>query len=142
MKAKIEESTDWTDVNHDSDCIGLLKIIKKIAHNTEDQNNPTLSLIEATQRIYDLRQNDHQSPMDVITSLGGCIYQPPMLESVSQRKYRKSYKTLTDAQKAEVETLADELTRATLFIHNSNPKKCLQLKNKLYNDHVQGQTDT
>ena len=69
-------------------------IIKKIAHNTEDQKNQTLSLMEVTQHIYSMCQQDHQMPeayklqfdnmMDVITSMGGCIHQPSMLEAISK----------------------------------------------------------
>jgi hypothetical protein len=125
MKAKIEDSIDWTNVNNDSNCIGLLKIIKKIAHNTEDQKNPTLSLIEATQSINTLRQQDNQSPeafklqfenmMDAITSSKGCIYQPPMLETVSQTSHT--------APQVDLRILADELARATLIYPQPQPQE-------------------
>ena len=95
MKAKIKEASNWNTVNDASGCIGLLKIIKKSAHNTEDQKNPTLSLIEAMQHIYSLQQQDSPTPeaykvqldnmMDIITSMNGYIYQPPMLEMISKK---------------------------------------------------------
>jgi len=152
LKSKIQESSQWDAVKSNADCIGLLIIIKKIAHNTEDQKDPDLSVIEATQRIYLLRQQEHQSPeayklqfdnmMDVITALNGCIYQPPLLNTASQRQYQLPYHQLSADQKKDAVHLADEKARATLFIQNSNNKNFAQLKNKLYNDHVQGHTDS
>jgi hypothetical protein len=151
MRATIMESDEWTTVNSISDCIGLLKIIKRIAHNTEDQKNPTLSLVQATKRIYHLTQHDGEKPedykkrfdnmADVISSMKGTIYQPPMLTTVAHRVYGKDVIALTPPEKQETIRLADELARATLFIENSNNKKYNQLKAKLSNDHVQGMTN-
>ena len=113
MKAKIEESSEWNAVNDASDCIGLLKIIKKVAHNTEDQKNPMLSLMEATQHIYNMCQQDHQTPeayklqfnnmMDVITSMGGCIFQPPMLEAISKKSTINLLKSCMTNRKTQFE---------------------------------------
>jgi hypothetical protein len=150
--AKIEESSDWAAVSSASDIIGLLKIIRKIAHNTEDQTNPTLSLLQATQRLYNLKQGDNQTPEnyktqfdnmhEVVTTMGGHLSQPPTLHTVSKDKYQKSYDDITPTQQQVVSELAEEMTCAILFIHNSNGKRSFQLKNKLYNDYVQGQTDS
>jgi hypothetical protein len=153
MKAAIMECADeWQLANSESDCIGLLKIIKRIAHNTEDQKNPTLSLIEATARLYALVQKDNKKPedykkrfdnmMDVIDSMGGCIYQPPILEAVAAKHYNKDVEHLAADKRLETIRLANELAQATLFIKNSNNKKYNQLKIKLSNDHVQGMTNS
>jgi hypothetical protein len=124
MKAAIMECADeWQLANSESDCIGLLKIIKRIAHNTEDQKNPTLSLIEATARLYALVQKDNKKPedykkrfdnmMDVIDSMGGCIYQPPILTTVAAKLYNKDVDHLTNDERQETIHLADKLAQAT-----------------------------
>ena len=87
MQGKIAESDDWPTVEENSDCIGLLKIMQKIAHNKEEQTDPTLSLIDGTARIYSLKQGNHQSiesyrvamenQLQVIHSSGGHLYQDP-----------------------------------------------------------------
>jgi hypothetical protein len=80
--------------------------------------------------------------MDVIDSMGGCIYQPPILEAVAAKHYNKDVEHLTADERLETIRLADELARASLFIKNSNNKKYHQLKIKLSNDHVQGMTNS
>lgn len=61
MKAKIQEDKQWVTVDTNCDAVGLLKIIKSIAHNNETQKNPVISLIQAEKRLLNMTQGDNQS---------------------------------------------------------------------------------
>jgi len=61
MKAKMEEDSKWETIDSNCDPLGLLKIIKSIAHNNESQRNPTVSLIQAEKRLMNMTQGDGQS---------------------------------------------------------------------------------
>ena len=151
LKAKIAKSSEWPGIKEKSDCIGLLKIILNIAHNTEEQTNPTLSLIQATQRIYRLQQKENQSTEDykiqfknmlqVIESMKGHLYQEPMLDIIARKEYKTIYKLCKATEQADVREKAEQMARATLFIQNSHGRKSGQFKNKLYNDYLQGDKD-
>ena len=101
MREKLSENQNWNTINSNSDCISLLSLLRDIAHNTEEQTNPNLGLIQATQRLYRLTQKDNQTLEDykfkfdnmlgVINKMEGCISQPKHLVYVSKRDYNTDY---------------------------------------------------
>ena len=148
MREKLSEHQHWNTINADSDCILLLTLLRNIAHNTEEQTNPNLALIQATQRLYSLKQKNNQTLDDykikfdnmlaVITSMGGCVSQPKHLEYASKRDYQTNYHNLTPDQQSDVAAKAEERARALLFIQNSNGKQYYQFKNELHNRYLSG----
>ena len=107
MKAKIEEDPDWNTIDNSCDPIGLLKIIKAIAHNNESQKNPTVSLILAEQRLMSMIQADGQpndsyrlqfeNQANVIQNMGGQLYRNSTLDISSNSLFNKKYHQLKDA---------------------------------------------
>ena len=148
MKAKIEEDPKWHSIDNNCDPVGLLTIIKAIAHNNESQRNPTVSLIQAEKRLMTMVQQDNQSndayrlkfenQADVIQTMGGQLYRDSTLDIVANDTYNKSYDNLSIAQRVKARAQATELWKATLFITNSNQKKFEQLKKQLHNDYIGG----
>jgi hypothetical protein len=152
MKAKIEEDVNWETIDKNCDPIGLLKIIKAIAHNNESQRNPTVSLILAEQRLMNMKQADGESndsyrlkfenQASVIENMGGQLYRNSTLNIVSNQKYSKDYNELNSAERTQSQETATDLWKATLLITNSNPNKFDQLKKELHNNYISGDTDS
>ena len=149
MKAKLSEDSNYATIDSTCDPIGLLQIIKSIAHNNESQRNPTVSLILAEKRLMNMIQGDGQSndsyrlkfenQANVIQNMGGQLYRQSTLNIVSQEIFTKDYNQLTEKQsRVEAQEAATELWKATLFITNSNPTKFDQLKKELHNDYISG----
>jgi hypothetical protein len=144
MKAKIEDDANWETIDKNCDPIGLLKIIKAIAHNNESQRNPTVSLIFAEQRLMNMTQADGQSndsyrlkfenQANVIENMGGQLYRDSTLNIVSKQKYNKDYNQLKLTEQTLCQEAATDLWKATLLITNSNPNKFDQLKKELHNN--------
>jgi hypothetical protein len=150
MKAKIEEDANWETIDKNCDPIGLLKIIKAIAHNNESQRNPTVSLILAEQRLMSMKQGDGESndayrlkfenQANVIENMGGQLYRDSTLNIVSQQKYSKDYSKLDSSERTQSREAATDLWKATLLITNSNPNKFDQLKKEMHNNLISGDT--
>ena len=150
LKAKIEEDPGWENIDSDCDPLGLLKIIKSIAHNNESQRNPTMSLIQAEKRLMNMMQGDGQSndsyrlkfenQADVIQNMGGQLYRKPTLDIVSNEMHSRDYDQITDDdERKEIQEGATELWKASLFITNSNRTKFDQLKKELHNNYIGGE---
>jgi hypothetical protein len=148
MKAKIEEDPNWEIIDSNCDPLGLLTIIKSIAHNNESQRNPTVSLIQAEKRLLNMTQGDGQTndsyrlkfenQASVIENMGGQLYRNSTLDIASNEVYKKDYDKLTDDEKNKIKEAATELWKASLFIINSNQSKFDQLKKELHNNYISG----
>jgi hypothetical protein len=148
MKAKIEEDVKWETIDSNCDPLGLLTIIKSIAHNNESQRNPTVSLIQAEKRLLNMVQGDGQSndsyrlkfenQASVIQNMGGQLYRNSTLDIASNDAYQKDYDNISRDKKEEIKEAATELWKASLFIVNSNQNKFDQLKKELHNDYISG----
>jgi len=122
MKAKIEDDANWETIDKNCDPIGLLKIIKAIAHNNESQRNPTVSLILAEQRLMNTKQADGQSndsyrlkfenQANVIENMGEQLYRDSTLNIVSQQKYNKDYSKLNSTEMKQSQEAATDLWKA------------------------------
>ena len=134
MKAKIEDDANWETIYKNCDPIGLLKIIKAIAHNNESQRNPTVSLILAEQCLMNMKQADVQSndsyyhlkfenQANAIENMWGQLYRDSTLNIVSQQKYNKDYSKLNSTEMTQSQEVATDLWKATLLITHSNPNK-------------------
>ena len=150
MKAKIEEDPKWDTIDSACDPIGLLNIIKSVAHNNETQRNPIVSLILAQQRLMNMKQGDNQSnesyrlkfenQAGIIQNMGAELYQQPALELVSKQTFNKDYNSLKPGEQIQAKETATDLWKATLFITNSNPNRFDQLKKELHNQYISGDT--
>ena len=149
MKAKIEDDANWEFIDKNCDPIGLLSIIKAVAHNNETQRNPTVSLILAQKWLMNMIQADGQSndsyhlkfenQADVIENMGGLPYGESTLDIASQKLFQLDYEDVTDTDdQVTVQEAATELWKAMLLITNSNQKKFDQLKKELHNNYISG----
>jgi len=63
LASRVTQHQDWATVNRDMDGIGLLKIIKSICYNFEDQKYVPQSIHEASNRFFNLKQAKHELPV-------------------------------------------------------------------------------
>ena len=147
-KSKISEDANWETIDANCDPVGLLTILKGIAHNNETHKDPTVSLIQAEKRLNQLLQGETQmndsyrikfeNRANVVVELGGALYRRPTLEIVAQKEHQKAFDTLSAEQQAVVIGKATEMWKSRLFIMNACPRRYSQLKKDLHNSYIEG----
>jgi len=149
MRAKLEGQQGHEAMSKRADGIGLLKAIKSIVYNFQDQKYLPEALFEANRRFYscnqgkDSAQDYHtqfQNTVDVIEHCGGQIGNDPgIVAAVARDLGHTDLSTIDPAEYSKVTKLAKERYLAVGFLLGADKSRFGKLIEDLENDFTQKQ---
>ena len=143
MVQKMKADADFAIAEDNCDPIRILQIIRKICYSCQAEQFAILSLVKAVKRLMSLKQGQKETNVDylerfdnnmtVCFSCGGHLLFPGALEYISQTDYNLDYHTITQQEQVLVQTQAQELVAATIYLENASDRYST-LKKDLSND--------
>ena len=119
MLNKLKCKENWDLIDSNQNVIDLLKEIKSITYNFEEQKYLPLSIHNAKASFYSFRQlslsnadylQKFRNLADVACAIGGNLHDNTLVEMVSQDNYNKSFQDLVDSEKLKAQEMAKENT--------------------------------
>jgi hypothetical protein len=151
IQSKLKQQAAWATISSDQDAIALIGLIKTITFRFEDQKFLPLALYLSKASLYNLRQGNmanhdylqrFQNLVDVATSYNGQLHNQAIIDIVTERLHPNvAYDILSDPQKLVVQTASSDLYLATMFIHQSDRRRCGKLSEDLENSFTKGNDD-
>ena len=151
LQSKLKQQANWSFINTEQDAIGLITLIKTITFRFEDQKFLPLALYQSKANVYNLRQgnmtnHEHlqrfQNLVDVATAYNGQLHDQAIVDIVTERKHPGiTYQTLAQPEQLLIQTASSELYLATMFIHQSDRRRCGKLSEDLENSFTKGNDD-
>ena len=149
LKSNLKTSANWETVSYQYDMLGLLGAIKTIIYKFEDQKYLPLSLHHAKTNFYALRQGNlpntdyldrFMNLVDMSESYDAKLYYQAMFK-IAQDFTVYSTTAEADLQDNEIEmieTTAQEIYLACVFVINSDLRQYVRLIEDLENDYTKG----
>ena len=151
LQSKLKQQANWATVSREQDVIALLEMIKNITFKFDDQKFLPLALYNAKAALYSLRQNNMSNHdylqkfnnlVDVSTTYNGQLYDQAIVDIACERLHPGTdFETLGKNEKAAVHDAANELYKATMFVHQSDKRRYGKLMEDLENSYTKGNDD-
>lgn len=142
MHAKIKAHRDYHTIEQDLDGIELLRVIKLICFNIEDEKYPPQKVHECKQAFYALRQGRDSdqayqikflNTVQVIEQCGASLGEDPLTRAAVCKSLGLSTTTQVASDKVRIAKAVNEYTLATALILGADPDRyggmLRQLKN-------------
>jgi hypothetical protein len=148
LKSKLKQSGDWDQVSTVYDLLGLTRLIKSIVFKFDDQKFLPVSLHQAKQNFYIMRQGQMTNAeylekfnnlVDIASSYNGDILDPAVLEYCRLKLHPGT--VIANQNIAEmliVRQTASDLCLATAFILQCDRRRFGKLLEELENDFTKG----
>ena len=162
LRTELKQAEKWEGVSKDHDVIGLLTILRALAHGKKERKQSTMIKVRADIGLYATLQGERQTlddygrifdgQVDVIKANGGYagynheIYQEHLLKVLTAAAVTGTvYDGLSDAEKKpyidKAVTAACDEYLASLFLQNSDQKRYGTLVKELADDYVKNAHD-
>ena len=150
MHAKIKSHKDYLTIEASLNGIELLKIIKLICFNIEDEKFIPLKVHEAKAAFYALKQGRDTDQVyqtkflnivQVIDQCGDDLGESPLIRELVCKNLGYSPATTTAAKKIEITKKVKEYTLATAFIYGSDPERYGNMVRGLKNASLAGRDE-
>jgi hypothetical protein len=148
LRAKMKQSADWATISVAFDVLGLILRIKAIVFKFDDQKFLPVSLHQAKQNFYSLRQGTISNAeylekfnnlVDIASSYDGEILDGAVLEYTRDKLHPGTVPAdQNDAEMAIVRETAKELVLATAFVLQCDRRRYGKLLEELENDFTKG----
>ena len=148
LRAKLKQSNEWTAVSSAFDVLGLTKLIKSIVFKFDDQKFLPVSLHQAKQNFYSMRQGTltnaeylekFNNLVDIASSYDGEILDAAVLEYTRLKTYPGTDPgDQKDDEMATIRITAKEVCLATAFILQCDRRRYGKLLEELENDFTKG----
>ena len=152
LEERLKTSVGWEAIKTDDDVVGVMGLIRKLTHSSDDSKQGTVALVEHQLRWEMGFQKENESldeflrnfkaRADVIDSFGGKAGFHPLVYLQHKEKkateLSKRIADLTDAEREACKTSACEEWKAALFIRIANSKRYKAAKDNLDNSHLTG----
>jgi hypothetical protein len=150
MIQELKTDQGYEAIKEKSDAIGLLKMIKKICYNYQNEQFQVLAMIRAIKKVFATTQSNKETNIEylerfknritVAMSCGAHFLFPGILDYIANEKYSTKYSEITDqAARTNIETLTQEVIEATLYLDNANTARYGTLMKELENDFLKNQ---
>jgi Zinc knuckle len=149
MKSKVEALPDYSAIEKSGDVILLLKGVKNIAHNFQNEKYKAHALHEAKRRFYTTYQSTGMSVqvyyerfknhVEVIEHCGGTMLEPGLILEELQTIITETGSTTTsNGQVSDARKLARDRYLAVSFLLSSDRNRFGKLVEDLENNFIQG----
>ena len=147
VRARIEASENWNDINTTNDVIGMLRLIRNCEVQRQTRRDETSTLLDAERSVMNFRQNAlpdseyYQSFKDKIETadqLGAAIGEKPDLIAAKLGTVAADPDFPTDAERATAASAVKDAYLARLFLINSDKKRYASLIRDIENDFTRG----
>jgi hypothetical protein len=150
MHAKIKSNKDYKDIEEALDGIRLLKIIKLICFNIEDEKYAPQKVHESKAAFYALKQGRDTdqvyqtkflNTVQVIEQCGASLGEDPMIRTLVCKDLDYSPTTTDATEKAEITKTVRDYTLGTAFILGADPERYSSMLRGLKNASLAGRDE-
>ena len=152
LKAKLESTNNWKDIQKNKDALQLLKEIKNIIFKFEDESYPMHSLFKANESVYLIKQQEDESnvkyyerfcnAVEAAEQYGACfgVDEATLMTDEEYRELSQRQQQ-SKAEKDKAKKRVKEKYLAYIFINKLDANKYGNLKKELQNDYAKGKNN-